>query len=138
MPILLLLVAVLGCGDFRPQKNAYKNKRQLVNEYFEIAPGEWRAWPFEVTERAARVNGSYSTQGGADHEIEFWVVKDKYKEQIMQKGTGEFVYRSTEAGSGRHRQSILREIEPGNYYLLFRSESSSREHSVTVRMSLEW
>ncbi len=77
-------------------------------------------------------------RNGVYHEIEFWVVEDRYKDRIRDDGTGRFVYCSTEAGTGRHRQTILREIDPGNYYVLFRNESDALAHTVKVNMFVEW
>lgn len=135
IPLTMLLLAVLGCFETSTPKT-YHSKSPIVTEDVEIGPGEWHSWPFKV-EKHARINGSYTTASGVDHEIIFYVVDAANKESIERNQTGSFHFRSLDDRKVRHLNSVVRELPPGDYYVMFHNESKTTNHTVKVRMHLE-
>lgn len=135
-PLVLLLTVVIGCVQQGPPKE-FKNKKPLVDESVVLGPKAWRSWRFVVDQKGARINGSYKTADGADHEIIFYVTDPQSKESLQKDNTGRYLYKSIDS-KHRHMNAVLRELDPGEYYLLFQNESSTAEHDVSVRMYLEW
>jgi hypothetical protein len=137
LPITLILFAVLGCGGgelFKPK--TYTTSKPIVMEDVEIKPLGWHSWPFKA-EKDARVNGSYSTVSGADHEIIFYIVDAANKDAIERDQTGSFYFRSLDDRKVKHLTSVMREIPPGDYFVMFHNESKTSDHTVKVRMHLE-
>jgi len=135
IPIVLLLAVALGCVNNK-SKASYSNKTAIVNDDVRIPPGEWRSWPFTV-EKDSRINGSYSTQDGVDYEIVFYVTDPENKESIENNETGRYEFRSIDFRTRKHFNTVLHNIEPGQYHLLFHNESTEKEHTVKIRMYLE-
>lgn len=137
LPILLLLAAVLGCVSGRPVKE-YKNKISVVNEEVVIRPGGWHTWRFSIKEEGARINGSYSTEGGADQEVLFYVADPEYIDSLQKNQTGRYHFKSIDSRANTHMTSVTRQLDPGDYYVLFHNESKLANRTVRVRMFVEW
>lgn len=135
IPILVLFAAVLGCVNSKPARS-FTTKSAIVNEDIRIPPGEWRSWPFTAGDNS-RINGSFSTQDAVDGEIVFYVTDPANKESIERDETGRFEFRSVDFRTRRHFNSVLHDLDPGPYYLLFHNESTDKEHTVKIRMYLE-
>ena len=115
----------------------FKNKKTLVDETVVLRPKEWRSWRFVIDQKEARINGSYKTIDGVDHEIIFYVTDAESKESLQKTNTGSYYYRSIDSRH-RHMNAVLRDLDPGEYYLLFQNESPNAKHNITIRMSQEW
>lgn len=135
IPVLILLTAVLGCAGLKPAKS-FTSETAIVNEDVRIPPGEWRSWPFTV-ETDARINGSFSTEEGVDNEIVFYVTDPENKESIEKNETGRYEFRSIDFRTRRHFNTVLHNIKPGQYHLLFHNESAEKARTVKIRMYLE-
>lgn len=134
-PTLLFVAVVLGCSGI-PSQKTYTEKTQILNEDMNIEPLGWHSWDFSVGD-GGRVNGSYTTASGVDHEIVFYIVDPANKDSIQKDQTGSFHFRSLDRTKNQHLQSVVKELPPGDYVLMFHNESRSAEHTVKVRMFLE-
>ena len=135
-PILVLLTVVLGCAGDPPKERT--NRREIVVEEIAIPAGGWRSWPFSVTEENARINGSYTTEDGKEFEILFYVTDPASRESLENKNTGRYHFRSLDSRTRKHFNTILHQLDRGEYSLLFHNESDVNEHRVKVRMYLEY
>ena len=136
-PIIFLFLTLLGCGGsdlFKPK--TYSTVRPIISEDVDIEPLGWHVWPFKA-DKDARVNGSYSTDSGIDHEIIFYIVDAANKDSIERDQTGSYYFRSLDDRKSRHLSSVMREIPAGDYFVMFHNESRSSNHNVKVRLHLE-
>jgi len=136
LSITMLLIVVLGCGKTSPPKD-YVGRVPVLVEDVVLQPGEWRSWPFQVTEAGSRINGSFSTPDGKEHEILLYVTDPESKDTLQTKNTGRYAYRSIDS-KNRRMNSVLTDLDTGEYYLLFRNESKDVPHTVRIRMYLEY
>lgn len=136
-PLGLLAAVAVGCMGPSRQK-VFSDRVQIVNETVQLGPKAWLTLPFTVKEKGARINGSYKTADGVDHEIIFYVTDEGSKDSLAANGTGRYYFRSLDSRTRQHMRSVLRDLDPGEYYLLFHNESESAGHVVDIKMSIEW
>jgi len=93
--------------------------------------------PFAVREKGTRINGSYKSEDGVDHEIIFYVTDSASKDSLREKNSGTYFFKSVDNRTRRHMNAVIRDLDPDEYFLLFHNESTSAAHKIRVRMYLE-
>ena len=135
LPMIIILFAILGCYQGRPQKE-YQTTT-ILKEDVVLQPGEWRSWPFKVVEKGSRINGSFSTVEQQDFDILLYVTDPVSKDSLQTSNTGSYNYRSIDS-KNRHMTGVVKDLDPGDYYLLFRNESKDQPRTVRIRMYIEY
>ena len=136
LPFILLFATAFACSETAPQKE-YKVKEAVVNEKVTMAPGEWRTFPFKVTEKGSRLNGSFDTGTEKSYPIMFYVTDPDSAVTLREKNTGSYNFRSVNPRGTIYSGSVLKELDPGDYVFLFHNESDHESKTINIRMSLE-
>lgn len=136
LPLLFLLAVSFACTESRPVKQ-YSVTEPLVSEKVDIAPREWRSFPFKITEKGSRVNGSFNTGTDKSYPVMFYVTDPESAVTLKEKNVGSYNFRSVDSKGSIYSGSILKELDPGNYVFLFHNESDSEQRTVNITMFVE-
>jgi len=136
LPFIVLFATAFACTENETQKE-YKVKESILSEKVTMAPGEWSTFPFKVTEKGSRVNGSFDTGTDKSYPVMFYVTDPASAVTLKEKNTGSYNYRSVNPRGTIYSGSVLKELDPGDYVFLFHNESDQESKTITIRMSLE-